>query len=103
MTLTVVSGHHAERGICPPSVSTTHTRTPWMWMGWLVMFTLARRIRTRSPRRATSGSVPGKARLLKVKRLKSSMMFGFGVIVPGSTNHMWGKMQKSRSTRGRSG
>ena len=43
------------------------------------MLTLAKRRRTRSPRRMSSGAVPGKARLLKVKMLKSSITFGFGV------------------------
>ena len=42
--------------------------------------------------------MPGKARLLNVKMLKSSMTAVLGVMVPGSTNHMCVKMQKSRST-----
>ena len=47
------------------------------------MLKLARLIRTRWFNFTTSGSVPGQTRLLNVNRLKSVMMFGFGVEVPG--------------------
>ena len=57
------------------------------------------RRRTRSPCFTTSGSVPGKTRLLKVKTLKSIITVGSGVDVPGLMNHSFRKIAKSRSTR----
>ena len=42
------------------------------------------RMRTRSFCRTTIGSMPGNTRLLKVHRLKSSMVLTFGVMLPGS-------------------
>ena len=41
--------------------------------------------------------MPGKTRPLKVKTLKSSIIAGSGVEVPGLMNHSFKKMQKSRS------
>ena len=57
------------------------------------------RMRTRSPVRTSSGSVPGNTRLLKVKMLKSIITVGSGVDVPGSMNHSLRKIAKSRSMR----
>ncbi len=68
-------------------------------MGCESMLMLAMRMRTRSPSRTNSGSVPGKTRLLKVKTLKSSIIVGSGVEVPGLMNHSLRKMAKSRSIR----
>ena len=55
-----------------------------MWTGWLVIVRLPTRILTLSPVRATKGSMPGKALLFQVHRLKSSMVFTLGVALPGS-------------------
>ena len=55
------------------------------------------RMRTRSFSRATSGSVPGKARPFMVRRLKSVISLGFGREVPGSMRHSESSRQKSRS------
>ena len=65
------------------------------------MLTFAKRKRTRSPRRMSRGDVPGKARPLNVKMLKSSITFGLGVAEPGSIHHSCGNRQKSRSIRRR--
>ena len=54
-----------------------------MWIGWLVIVRLPKRMRTRSPLRTTSGSMPGKTRLLKVHRLKSSIVLTFGRVAAG--------------------
>ena len=53
---------------------------------------LAIRMRTRSPSLTSSGSVPGNTRLLKVKTLKSSIIVGSGVDVPGLMNHSFRKI-----------
>ena len=42
------------------------------------------RMRTRSLWRTTSESIPGNTRLLKLNRLKSSIVMIFGVALPGS-------------------
>jgi hypothetical protein len=62
------------------------------------MLRFPRRTRTRSPFFATSGAVPGHARLLYVNVLKSSITMGFGRDVPGGIAHSARKMAKSRST-----
>ena len=55
-----------------------------MWIGWFVIVRLPTRTRTRSPVRATSGSMPGNTRLFKVHRLKSVISAVRGVALPGS-------------------
>ena len=82
----VTSGQRAVGGTGPPSVPVTSNSMPWMWIGWLVMVRLPTRTRTRSFRRATSGSRPGYTRLLKDQMLKSSMVLMLGVRAPGSTS-----------------
>ena len=72
-------------------------------MGWLSIVRLPKEKRTRSPFFTTHGSVPGNTRLLNVNRLKSFMMFGLGVAVPGSMNHSPSMTTKWRSTFGTSG
>ena len=71
-TSVVTSGQRAAFGTQPPSVPVTSKCGPCMWIGWLVIVRLPMRMRTRSPVRATSGSMPGKTRLFQVHRLKSS-------------------------------
>ena len=51
------------------------------------MLRFPKRTRTRSPFFTTSGAVPGHARLLKVKVLKSVITAGFGRDVPGAIAH----------------
>lgn len=48
--------HCAEIGIGPPSLAMSLNEWPCMWMGWLSMLRLTRRIRTRWPCRTTSGA-----------------------------------------------
>ena len=80
----VTSGQRADLGTGPPSVPVTSNSWPWMWIGWLVMVRLPMRRRTRSPCRTLMLSMPGKARLFQVHRLKSSMVLTLGVLAPGS-------------------
>ena len=77
-TSIVVSGHCALSGIQPPSVHDTAKWWPCRWIGWLVMVRLPMRMRTRSPSRTGSGSMPGNTRLLKVHMLKSVISLTFG-------------------------
>ncbi|CAM4126121.1 hypothetical protein ACAN107058_22955 [Paracidovorax anthurii] len=81
----VTSGQRAEGGTVPPSVPVTSNSWPCTWMGWLVMVRLPTRSRTRSPRPATMGSMPGKTRLFHDQMLKSVISFTRGVRLPGST------------------
>ena len=47
-------------GTQPPSVPVTLEVGPCRWIGWLVIVRLPTRMRTRSPVRATKGSMPGR-------------------------------------------
>ena len=98
----MVSRICAETGVGPPSVPDSTKCTPWMWIGWLSMLRLARRTRTRCPFFTINGDVPGKTRALKLKRLNSSIVAGFGVALPKGKSHSCRKMAKSRSMRCRS-
>lgn len=97
-TSTVVSGQ--EGGMSPPSVATTLNEWPCRWIGCESCPTFATRMRTRSPARATNGSVPGKTRLLNVKMSKSVITFGSGREVPGGIAHSLTRIAKSRSIAG---
>ncbi|TSE33248.1 hypothetical protein Tchar_01837 [Tepidimonas charontis] len=90
---TVTSGQRASGRTGPPSVPVTSNSMPWMWMGWLVIVKLPMRTRTRSPRRATNGSMPGKTRLFHAQMLKSSMVLGLGVRAPGVTSKALSRKQ----------
>ncbi len=81
---TVTSGQRALGGTGPPSVPVTSNSTPWTWIGWLSIVRLPMRMRTRSPRRATRVSMPGKTRLFQAQVLKSSIVATVGVRAPGS-------------------
>src|SRR5688500_1777992 len=85
-TLVVVSGQRALLGTQPPSVQLTPKLWPWMWMRWLVIERFAIRIRTRSLRSTTRGSITGNTRLLQVQRLKLVISATLGVAAPGSTS-----------------
>jgi hypothetical protein len=74
----VTSGQRDSGRVGPPSVPVTSNSWPWMWIGWLVMVRLPMRTRTRSPFLTLSESMPGKARLFQVHRLKSSMVLILG-------------------------
>jgi len=90
---TVTSGQRDSGRVGPPSVPVTSNSMPWMWMGWLVMVRLPTRTCTRSPRRATSGSMPEKTRLFQGQMLKSSTVLTLGVRAPGVTSKALSKKQ----------
>ena len=75
----VTSGQRAVEGTGPPSVPVTWNSCPCRWMGWLVMVRLPMRMRTRSPKRTLSESMPGKTRLFQLQILKSSIVMIRGV------------------------
>jgi hypothetical protein len=77
-------GQRAAFGTQPPSVPVTSNSWPCRCIGWFVIVRLPKRMRTRSPVRATRGSIAGKTRLFQVHRLKSSIVLTRGVKLPGS-------------------
>ena len=78
-TSVVTSGQRAAFGVGPPSVPVTTNSWPCRCIGWFVIVRLPMRMRTLSPWRTFSESMPGKMRLFHDHRLKSSIVMILGV------------------------